>query len=165
MRLGPVPLPMPRGREETMVKRSKRPSPRHIFHTHLQRYPGGPVEHQRFRCRVKNGKVKIRLPLVLEHIETALKAHGKGSTAMFAMAICCQKVEHLFPHPVLGIDWQYRTLYVIDAVNKDGLPISCVRYSHHSDIAKKYNDDPKGRAAGLRRLKKVLEGKGGTMEV
>jgi len=143
-----------------MAKQKRGPSPRHNFHTTEPRYPGGPAIHRKFPCKVKDGTAKIKLPLILEHIKLAQKAKGQGSTSACAMAICAQRLEHLFPHPVFGIDWQYRTLYVIDSLDKNGHPKTCVRYSHYDDIAH-INDSPKG----LRKLEKLVEEKGGKVEV
>lgn len=143
-------------------KSAKGASPKHIIHMNVQRYPGGPIEYMEFPVRVRNGTAGLKLTLEEEHVRLAQKAKGQGSTAVCAMAICAQRYADLFSHPVYFIDWQYRTMYAVDKVDKRGIPVSAVRYSHHDPLAR-INDDPKGH--GLRKLRKMVKEKGGKIEV
>jgi hypothetical protein len=105
----------------------------------------GKVRIQIQWAKMVPGTREVTLPLTAADVKRSIDARGAGNTQTCAMAVCAQRNQACFPHPVEGyIDWQYTRAYVVSAVNKDGTIKKCVAYRHRDNIAR-LNDTPGGQ--------------------
>jgi hypothetical protein len=134
--------------------------------------------HQRwaFRYRLRNGKERVYWlkaipawkpahPILEEgHVAEAIRRDGFGDSQNCPEAVCGQRNEKAFDHPVEGtIDFTYTRAAVVSKIYKEPRRLDrktkrlvageCVVYAHdHADIAK-LNDTPKGQQKLLEMLK------------
>jgi hypothetical protein len=126
-----------------------------IKHTFLYRWedPNGKLRVIKAKARVKNATRAVTLTVKPEHVLKSIRRNGVGGTANCAMAVCAVDHANAFPHPVEDhIDWTYSRAFVVSKIDRrTGLPIECVVYDHHDDVAR-LNDSKNGQQKLLRRL-------------
>jgi hypothetical protein len=117
-------------------KAMKRAHPRHCFESEMDMHDGEPPKVLKYWTKVKPARLPVDIALTKADVMKSLDVGGCGNTTCCAMAQSVKRQKNVFPHPYAGfVDWLYKTAYVVSRVDKNGIPIECVKYEHRDDIA------------------------------
>ncbi len=127
----------------------KKPSLR-LSHRHAFRFKLDDGQMITAWAKVVVARSRVELTLTADHLRKSMD--GQGNTQKCVMAVCSREHGDAFPHPFHYVDWTYKRAYFVTKV-KNGMPVECVVYTHHDEVAPKYDTKP-----GMRALLKQLDG-------
>lgn len=95
---------------------------------------GKPTPH---KVPVRLAKQSVEIEMTLADVEKAIREGGIGNSLLCAGSQCLRRYQRGFSHPVYPpADWLDSIVFIPDKISKKSqLPISCVAYRHHDDIA------------------------------
>lgn len=140
-----------------MTKSIKTATRRHIMRFDL----GGPrpIIHHVKVVRPKS-LAPVPISLTSQDVLIAVAQKGHGDASRCAGAVCGKRHGHLFPHPVLFIDWTPSRAYVVTKLDKNGMPSECVTYIHRDEVASLFD-----RPSGYKQLLKQIDSNGGELKI
>ncbi len=128
-----------------MTSKSKYADVRHPFLYHLIFPANGQRVVKKAMAKVITAKRPVTITLGKPHVLRSKRLHGRGRTDLCSGALCTVDHAAAFPHNVEGhVDFQYSRVFIVNKLDKLGLPAECYAYEHNrADIAK-LNDAPDG---------------------
>lgn len=108
----------------------------HLIHI----YRDGHVPPLTYSVRVRDAKATVRMTTTKAQVLAA----KPGQAIVCVGARCTLANADLFPHPVYLVEFARRYAYIVDKVDKNGHPVSCVKYLHNYGGRIEIFDDKKG---------------------
>lgn len=140
-----------------MTKKTTTKTRRHIMRFDL----GGPrpIVHYVKVVRPRS-KQPVDLELSADDVRIAMAQKGHGDAQRCAGAVCVKRLKGRFSHPALFIDWTPSRAYVVNKLDKNGMPAECICYVHRDNVANLFD-----RPAGYKQLLNIIQSKGGELKI